>query len=349
MSDLSNMHTAIILPGAVAKGAYEAGVIYELAHDNTRVDRIVATSSGALNGVAYAAGVRNGNEKEMATRLVEAWVNEGGWQDAFSFSAIGMFKRSGFSDRRGLLKMLNSMIEPRPSGEKFDVQLRIIVTALNGVRGAIGKMPATTYERLICFEGDTLDTREGLDRVFDVTTAACAFPGMYAPVDLPGLGPCIDGGATNNAPIAYGLAEGDVNRIIMPIPFPAIMAEAGDMHGLNMINHMVEILINERLYRDLKDAEVVNHEIEKIDGLVIHGVLTQAQADAVKKTLSIRTVKITEVRPAQPMKGGSFSGFFSKSERRQLVDEGRKAAREAIERERAGGAGAGQAGPTHSA
>jgi predicted acylesterase/phospholipase RssA len=49
----SKPHCALILPGAVAKGAYEAGAIEELTHREIRIDRIVATSSGALNGVAY--------------------------------------------------------------------------------------------------------------------------------------------------------------------------------------------------------------------------------------------------------------------------------------------------------
>ena len=347
--DSRQLHTAIILPGAVAKGAYEAGVIYELAQDGTRVDRIVATSSGALNGVAYAAGVRQGRATEMAARLVEAWIDVGGWQDAFTLNPLNWISGRGLSDRRGLLRMLHHLIEPSATSAKCDVQLRIIVTPLQGVRGAIGKMPATTYEKLICFEGPDLDTAEDLAKVFDVTTAACAFPGIYAPVTLPGLGPCIDGGATNNAPIAYGLAEGDVSRIIMPVPFPAIMPDPGLMHGFNMINHMVEILINERLYRDLKDAEVVNREVARIEALVATGVLDETQAKAVKDALAIRTVQITEIRPSAPLKGGSFSGFFSQAERRRLVDEGRKAAREAIDRERQAGLTAGRAGPTHTA
>ena len=102
--------------------------------------------------------------------------------------------------------MLEGLVKPCLAKSTEDVELRIIVTPLRGVRGAIGQMPATTYEEVLRFSGRDFDEPESLTRVFNATLAACAFPGVFAPVELPGLGPCIDGGALNNAPIAYGLS-----------------------------------------------------------------------------------------------------------------------------------------------
>ena len=79
MGKSKTSHFALVLPGAVARGAYEAGVIEVLAEQDTRIDRIVATSSGALNGLAYAVGIRSGTEKEIAARLIASWVEDGGW------------------------------------------------------------------------------------------------------------------------------------------------------------------------------------------------------------------------------------------------------------------------------
>ncbi len=355
MLDSAEFHTAIILPGAVAKGAYEAGVLYELAHANVKIDRIVATSSGALNGIVYAAGVRAGDPKGMTSRLLDSWVNEGSWRDAFRINVKDLILRRGISDQRGLRAMLESLVQPTAELKRLstnhhrphEVELRIIVTPLRGVKGAIGQMPATTYEKVICFSGKDFETAESLDRVFHATTAACAFPGVYAPVNIEGLGPCVDGGSVNNAPIAYGLSEGDVNRIIMPVPFPALMDTSMALEGLSLANHMIEILINERLYRDLKEAEVINGDVARLEKMVESGILSSSQAKAVRDALRIHTVQIMEIRPEVPTPGSSFSGFFSKNERLQLIEAGRRAARAAVESWRTSGA-CGAAYATHS-
>jgi predicted acylesterase/phospholipase RssA len=265
---LKKSHCALILPGAVSKGAYEAGAIGVLAQNDARIDRIVATSSGALNGVAYAAGIRAGHEREMAEKLTQAWIELGGWKDAFHFNPLSMVTGRGLSNRSGLLKMLHEVVKPCTHSKKRDVELRIIVSPLNGIHGKIGEKPATTYEKVFHFSGIDFDTPEGLERIFDVTTAASAFPGLFAPVDLSGIGLCLDGGTVNNAPIAYALDEGDIDHVIVPIPFPELLPPAEADRGLGLLNHLVGILINERLYRDLKDAEMVNDQVGGLDHLV---------------------------------------------------------------------------------
>ena len=81
-----------------------------------------------------------------------------------------------------------------------------------------------------------------------------------------------------------------MNRIIMPVFFPAMMDTSMDLNGLSLVNHMIEILINECLYRDLKDAKVVNTEVTRLNQLVADGVLSSEQANAVRKVLHIHTV-----------------------------------------------------------
>jgi predicted acylesterase/phospholipase RssA len=319
-------HRALILPGAVSKGAYEAGVISILAEKDVRIDRIVATSSGALNGVAYAAGIRAGCEKEMAEKLTRAWIELGSWHDALRFSPLDLITGKGLSKRDGLLKMLNSLVIPCSHSKKREVELRIIVASLNGIRGAIGAKPASTYEKVIHFSGADFDTAEGLERIFNATTAACAFPGLFSPVEIEGLGPCFDGGTVNNAPIAYALDEGDISEVIVPVPFTELLPKPVLPRGFRLLNHLVNILINERLYRDLKDAEAVNSTVAALNTLVSSGVLSSAQLQAVNAILHIRKVKITQIRPAQNLGGTVFSGFFHQAERKKYVHEGRKAA-----------------------
>jgi predicted acylesterase/phospholipase RssA len=317
---------ALILPGAVSKGAYEAGVIQVIAEKHIPVHRIVATSSGALNGIAFAAGIRSGQEKQMARQLTEMWIDDGGWGTALSFSPWTFMRGRGISDRQGLLTMLKKMIKPVGDLGKADIDFRVIVSPLKGVVGKIGNSPASTYEQVINFTGEDFDTPERLEQVFEVTMAACAFPGLFAPVEIKGLGPCVDGGAVNNAPIGYALQENDITDILMPVPFPELIPPTTTKHGLGFLNHLIEILINERLFRELKNANSVNEDVNALTSLVSKGIITSKQLEIIKQTLRIRHVQITEIRPEQTLCGNPFSGFFSKSARTKMVDEGRSAA-----------------------
>jgi predicted acylesterase/phospholipase RssA len=317
---------ALILPGAVAKGAYEAGVIQVIAEKNIAVQRIVGTSSGALNGIAYAFGIRTGREKEMAEKLTQLWIEDGGWGTSLSLSPWNFIRGKGLSDRQGLLKLIKKLIVPTKDSAKNDVQLRIIVSPLNGVAGKIGNSSATTYEKVLSFTGEDFDSKERLAHLFEVVMAACAFPGLFAPVEIKGLGPCVDGGAVNNAPIGYALQECDVSEILMPVPFPELVPPAAPKHGLGFLNHLIEILINERLFRELKYANSVNEEVNALQKLFDDGTIDSKQFKIIKETLRIRHVQITEIRPDVMLSGNPFSGFFSKADRAAMVDEGRKAA-----------------------
>ena len=321
----SNCHFALVLPGAVARGAYEAGVIEVLADREIKIDRIVATSSGALNGLAYAVGIRSGREKEMAKELAAFWIENGSWQNSLNISLWSLIKGRGLSNRSNLLRLMHEMIKPCEGTIKKHVELRVIITPLNGVISKIAEKPATTYEHIVKFSGSDFDTIESLEVVFNVVSAACAFPGLFDPVYVPGLGFCVDGGAVNNAPIRYALDESDVNRVIMPVPYPALMAHGDWKKGFKLLNHLIEILINERLFRDLRSAQSVNQEANQLKALVSEGKISNEQLELIKSTLKIRNVEITEVRPEKGLKNSAFSGFFHKEDRIRLVDQGRKA------------------------
>jgi predicted acylesterase/phospholipase RssA len=332
MDQPTSSHFALILPGAVARGAYEAGVIQVLTEKEINIDRIVATSSGALNGLAYAVGIRNGHEKEMAKLLTASWIENGGWSQTLNFNIWGLLRGRGLSSAAGLLKMMRDMIKPCKNSKKKDVELWIILTPLDGTISKISDRPATTYEKIVKFSGSQFDTPEGLEEVFNVVSAACAFPGLFDPVEVKDLGLCVDGGVVNNAPIKYALLDSTIHRVLIPVPFPALMPSGGWKSGVGLLSHLIEILINERLFRDLKNAQNVNHEADKLQQMVSEQVITTEQMEKIKSVLKIRKVEITEVRPDQGLKSSAFSGFFRKGDRIRLVEQGRKAALETLAR-----------------
>lgn len=330
MTAPSNSHFALVLPGAIARGAYEAGVIDVLVKKDFPIDRIVATSSGALNGLALASGIRSGRKNEMAQLLIDSWIDRGNWSGSLSISPWALIRGRGLSKQDNLIEMMRELVKPCHSAKRYDVELCVIITPLNGVITHIGQRPATTYETVLKFKNEDFDTQESLEKIFKVVAAACSFPGLFEPVDLEGLGSCVDGGAVNNAPIKYALQDSGVNRVIVPVPFPSVMKPGDWKKGLALLNHLIEILINERLYRDLKETYSVNREVENLERLCEDGFITKDQLEAIKGAVSSRKVEVTQIRPSEVLKQSPFAGFFSRSERVRLVDEGRKAALETL-------------------
>ncbi len=266
----------------------------------------------------------------MAKKLIAAWITGGGWGNSLSLNPLNLLTGRGFSDSSNLLKMLNSLIMPCTSTVKNNVELRIIVSPLNGKTSHIGNKSATSYEQVLSFSNDDFDTKQGLAKIFQATTAACAFPGLYAPITLPTLGPCMDGGAVNNAPIKYALSNQNVGHIIMAVPFPANIAPKKSLRGMSLLNHFIEILINERLYRDLKEAHSINDEVAALKKLTDKKLINAKQLEDILKILKMRKVEITEIRPGKSLSANSFSGFFSKKVRISLVADGQKAAVECL-------------------
>ena len=114
-------------------------------------------------------------------------------------------------------------------------------------------IPCSSSRRGAAVEGHDLGA------IFDAVTASAAFPGAFRPVgiDVDGREPvaCLDGGLVNNAPIKHAIDDNDVDRVFIVTPSPALAyPEPADGHGVGLLAHLVEILVSERLYRDLREA-----------------------------------------------------------------------------------------------
>jgi predicted acylesterase/phospholipase RssA len=294
--------------------------------------RIVATSSGALNGTLLASAVRTRQVVAAADRLVELWRNHAGWSDVFHASFRAVANRQGVSDRTRVLELLRREVTPSPHGD--DTALRLLVAPLAGTTGVIGDHPATTYEAMLEFFGVDFASEAALERVFDAATASSAFSLVFAPVELGALGPCVDGGAVNNTPVKWaldGTARDHIDAVIVIATSPELQHELpGDLHGLGLASHLANMLIGERLYRDLHEAEDINERLAALGSLVTRGVLTQAQLDQVLAAIGWqgwRPIKLLQIRPVTELPGSAFSGFFDDDLREQYVTAGIERAR----------------------
>lgn len=98
------MSDAILLSGAVAKGAFGAGALRVLVRaPGLDVRRIVAASSGALNAAYLAGALAAGTERTSLDGLANLWLDHGTFGDAFDVSPRGIVSLEGLSSNAKLL------------------------------------------------------------------------------------------------------------------------------------------------------------------------------------------------------------------------------------------------------
>ena len=152
------MADAVILSGAVAKGAFTSGALSELCAPETQarlaldVRRVVAASAGALNGAFLASRLRDGSEAAAMPLLEELWLELGGFRDVFDVSLGALAHARGISTSKKVRSLLERFIEPR-RGERA-IELAVVVTNMDGETDIVGSELATTYERCLRFSGE---------------------------------------------------------------------------------------------------------------------------------------------------------------------------------------------------
>lgn len=330
MSQTTTSSTALILAGAVAKGAFEAGVLAMLAEHGIAVARVVGASAGSLNGAVYAAGIRAGKEKDAADRLVQLWRDRADWFDVFKLSLGDLLAGRGAATMQkvmDLLRNVTSGLTPQPDRH---VDLRLVLTALRGTTGKIGSEKATTFEHVAHFSDTDFDSPEGWSRICEAAVASASFPIAFVPREVERVGPCLDGGIVNNTPVKWALEGGGIDRVIVVTPNPKEITATEPFEGRNLLGHFIDILINERLYRDLREAESVNDRIRRLDDLVQAGRLSPDGRDAVRGAYSWRPLEIIQIRPAETLAGNAFAGFSDPGMRAEYIEAGIQAAKKAL-------------------
>lgn len=324
--------TAVILAGAVAKGAYEAGALEVLApHAQAlNITRLVGASAGALNASVFGVGLRARAEQDVAKKLVHLWSDAATWHNVVDINWRDIFSLTGIATADRVLELMKNAVDGLRFASPREVGVCLVVTALEGNRGKIGRDVATTFEHSVHFQNEDLDTVPDRDRLFRTALGSAAFPVLFAPVEVPGVGACIDGGTVNNAPVRLALwGKSQIQRIIVISPEPLITRPPEPLSGQNLLGHVSEIIINERLYRDLHDAESVNEDLRKLEHLKAEGIPADA-IERVKQVLGWRPLNIVQIRPSKPLEGNAFEGFGKPALRAAHIEAGRRAAREML-------------------
>jgi NTE family protein len=326
MTTTSNGTTAIVLSGGVAKGAFEAGAIDVFVEHGIKLTQVVGTSSGALNAILLAAAIRAGREREAMPDLLNLWREEASWMRVFHFTVRDALRRRALSDSSKLLHLMRTEIPKVAIAAVNPVRLHLVVTAIDGVPNRLGSERATTFEGVCSFEGHEFDTEPGRERIYAAAAASAAFPVVFRPVEVEGIGPCYDGAIVNDTPLKLAI-EGGADRVIVIAPYPAEFKPRPMAGGIEMITHLVDMLTHERLFRDLLQAEKTNASIERLRSLVIRGDLTNEQVDTILRELAIRPIEVVTIRPPAELEGNAFAGFAERKLREAYLSAGQAAAR----------------------
>jgi len=207
--------------------------------------------------------------------------------------------------------------------------VRLVTTALRGLPREPNSIDATTFEHAIKLQDDAFDTQQSRRAVATAAVASAAFPGIFVPVEVAGVGPCVDGGTVNNAPISWAIEEG-ADRVIVVTGNPPSQAAEGKLAFFDLVGKEVDIAINERLFRDLRQARRINDKLSALSKeLERQGSPPEQRATALA-SLGWKALEIVEIRPAEPLAGNPFAALGHPERRREYLELGRRAAELAL-------------------
>jgi predicted acylesterase/phospholipase RssA len=305
-------NSALILAGAAAKGPFAAGALCCVAAHCRKfnITRVVGASSGALNGAVFAAGLRVGREAEAAELLEDLWRNKA---SAPRIASWHVRKRI----------VLSALEKFRALPTQRQVRLFIVATSLPGGVRSTGTARYTSYEETYAFEAADFTDEKRLELMSEVAVASSAIPVVFAPATVDNQrGPYWDGGLVNNAPLSLALkSDPDLEHIIVVSASPAVTHNLGPFHRFSLV-HLLNIAIEERLSRDLYAARSFNSELDRLATIV--------DPNEVRRVLGWRNLSFTEIRPEKPLPGWLLRGFFSRTARREYIEQGREAARRVL-------------------
>jgi len=301
--------SALILAGAAGKGPYAAGALATLARDpRFDVRSVIGASSGALNAAVYAAGLRVGEESAAAELLCELWRERAHWSRVLTHG-----------DRVRVVE--EGLAAFRDKTPRQEVTLDIVLASLRGERNKPSEH--RRYEYVARFGSADFSSRERTRSIAEACVASAALPVIFRPRNLGDKGPFWDGGIVNNAPIGLALRRDPrVDHMIVVTPDADEVDDQRYFPQLSL-ERLLDMLINERLARDLHAAKTFNEELFELDA---------ATRETLRRKHGWKLLELVEIRPQTALRGNAASGFASREYREEYLAIGRTAAQVALER-----------------
>ena len=229
--------TAFVLSGGASLGAIQVGMLRALYERGIEPDLIVGASVGSLNGAFIASRPPT---LRTADELAAIWLGLGRGE-VFPLNPLtgflGFFgARDHLVSDRGLRALVAEQVEFASLGNA-PIPFHVIATDLLSGR------------ELRLSRGDALDA----------VMASTAIPGVFPAVDWDGH-TLIDGGVSNNTPIAHAIELGAERVYVMPTG-NACDLPAPPRGALAMLLHAMSLLVMRRL---LVEVETLRESAELI-------------------------------------------------------------------------------------
>jgi NTE family protein len=246
---------SLALQGGGAHGAYTWGVLDRLSEDETLdITAISATSAGAMNAVAYAAGLAKGGPEGARKELESLWrrISE-------ASAALGAFGPAGFAFATAL-QSIASPYDLNPFN--YNPLRRLVEDEID-----FAAVHASGLKLFLC----ATNVETGRARVFsrdeinaDAVLASACLPQSFQAVEIEGT-PYWDGGYMGNPslfPLIYSGAPRDVLLVILnPLERPGTPKRAGEIQ-----ERLNEISFNASLIGELRAIAFVQRLID--DGML---------------------------------------------------------------------------------
>ncbi len=313
----SDIHTALILSGGGAKGAYQVGVVKQLYDMNISFELITGTSIGALNGALLTEFIHKGmSTNDICTRLEKAWL---GFQRFLSINWSGFFRNilspskiSSVYTNKYIKKTLYKYI---PSNRKFSdyTKCQLSVTGTN----------LSTKELQIFDFNSTVP-------VVDAVLASMSYPVALPAVNIDG-DILIDGGALSNAPLKEAIQWGARNIYLVflqPLKMEKgkVLDVDADYSALEVVGEFLDMATNRLMYGDLKRAEEINQVIRILNkyqhSLPKNFIREMRHLYGLKYKEGKRLINIKQISPGKVLSPPGLRGFKQKSAIKDIIQSG---------------------------
>ena len=287
----NSTHTALVLSGGGAKGAFQLGALEVLAESGYTYDCVAGVSVGALNGTMVAS--------DRLDRLGTIWraierddVFRGRWPWVLFHVLRG---RKGLYDNTPLLELIRREVDP----DRIDIPLEIGVVKLES--------------------GKYLAIRPSSPRFEELVFASTSIPIIWPPREIGGES-FVDGGLRNINPLADVIGH-DPDRIVIITTEPRDKPPAS-MSPDNIIDvaqRSLDIVLDETFDNDIRTFLRINRLVEQAEA----GGVTLRRGNGG----AYRFFDHLIIEPDEPLGSGLD---FSRSSLDAWIAQGRAAAEQAL-------------------
>jgi len=225
---MPNPHTAFALSGGGSLGAVQVGMAAALYERGITPDLIVGTSVGALNAGFLAS---NPPTPDAIAGLADIWSGLSR-EEVFPVRALRGFL--GFVGQRNHLVPntgLRALMDEHLRIDRLEqAEIPIVVIATDLLSGREVELSAGPAQ--------------------DAILASSAIPGVFPPIEWEGM-QLVDGGISNNTPLAPAVAAGAKRVFVLPTG-TACPLQAVPESAIGVLMHSLSLLVMRRLILEVE-------------------------------------------------------------------------------------------------